>query len=130
MADGVGFFHIFVSIFWVFLLIAWIWVMIGIIADIFQSHDLGGGAKALWVLFIILIPWLGVLCYLLIRGDKMQERRRATMSDIEDAQREYVRSVAHVSAADEIEKLAALKEKGAISEEEYAAQKSKVLAAK
>lgn len=127
MADGIGFFDIFFSIFWIFLMVAWIWVMVGIVSDVFRSDDLGGLAKAMWVLFVIVIPWLGVLSYLLIRGGKMQERNKAAMSEIEDARRDYVRSVAHVSAADEIEKLAALKEKGAITEEEFSAQKSKIL---
>lgn len=127
MAEGIGFFDIFLSIFWIFLMVAWIWVMIGVVSDVFRSNDLSGLAKAMWVLFVIVIPWLGVLSYLLIRGDKMQERNRVAMSEIEAAQRDYVRRVAHVSAADEIEKLAALKERGAITEEEFDTQKSKVL---
>lgn len=127
MADGIGFFDIFFSIFWIFLMVAWIWVMVGIVSDVFRSDDLGGLAKAMWILFVIVIPWLGILSYLLIRGGKMQERRQAAMSEFEDARREYVRSVAHISVADEIEKLAALKEKGAITEEEFSAQKSKIL---
>ncbi len=127
MADGIGFFDIFFSIFWIFLMVAWIWVMVGIVSDVFRSDDLSGFAKAMWILFVIVIPWLGILSYLLIRGGKMHERRQAAMSEFENAQREYVRSVAHVSAADEIEKLVALKEKGAITDEEFSAQKSKVL---
>lgn len=129
MADGIGFFDIFLYIFWVFLMVAWFWVMISVVADVFRSHDLGGGSKALWILFIIAVPWLGILSYLLIRGGKMQDRNAATLKQVEDAQRDYIRSIAHVSAADEIEKLAALKEKGAISEEEFSAQKAKILGA-
>lgn len=129
MADGIGFFDIFLSIFWVFLMVAWIWVMVGIVSDVFRSHDLSGLAKAIWILFIIAVPWLGVLSYLLIRGDKMQERSKAAMGEIEAAQKEYIRKIGTVSAADEIEKLANLKEKGAITEDEFAAQKSKVLGA-
>ncbi|MEY8120630.1 MULTISPECIES: SHOCT domain-containing protein [unclassified Falsihalocynthiibacter] len=129
MADGFGFFDIFFSIFWIFLMVAWIWVMVGIVSDVFRSEDLNGLSKALWILFIIVVPWLGVLSYLIVRGDKMQVRNQAAMSDMEKAQREYVRGLASVSAADEIEKLAALKESGAITEAEFLTQKSKVLAA-
>ena len=76
----------------------------------------------------MLIPWLGVLAYLLLRGDKMEAHRAETVANIENAQRDYIRSIAQVSAADELEKLGALKDKGVISEEEFNAQKAKVLA--
>ena len=128
MENGLGFFDVFWSIIWLFLLVAWFWVMISVVADIFRSRDLNGMSKALWIAFVILIPWLGVLAYLLIRGEKMEEHSVAAMSKMEDAQRNYIRSVAHVSAAEELEKLGALKEKGVISDEEFAAQKAKVLA--
>lgn len=127
MEDTIGFFDIIWSIFWLFLMVAWFWVMISVVSDIFRSKDLNGVAKALWVAFVILIPWLGVLSYLLIRGDKMQAHNAETLKKIEDAQRDYVRSVASVSAADEIERLVALKDKGALTEEEFSAQKAKVL---
>ena len=128
MEHGIGFFHVIWSIFWLFLMVAWFWVMISVVSDIFRSKDLGGFAKALWIGFVILIPWLGVLVYLIARGDKMQEHNAQAVAKMEDAQREYIRSVASVSAVDELERLAALKEKGVISEEEFAAQKAKVLA--
>ncbi|MDE0588316.1 SHOCT domain-containing protein [Halocynthiibacter sp. C4] len=129
MQETIGFFDIIWSIFWLFLMVAWFWVMIGVVTDVFRSRDLNGFAKAAWVAFVILIPWLGVLCYVLIRGDKMNEHRAQTMAEIEDSQRDYIRSVAQVSAADELEKLGALKEKGVISEEEFNAQKAKILSA-
>lgn len=123
-------FHLIWSIFLIFLLVAWIWVLVGVIADIFASDDMGGGAKALWLLGVMILPWLGVLLYLLLRGDKMQERSRKAVEQAQEAQKAYIRDVAGtgVSAADEIEKLAALKEKGVLSEEEFAAQKAKLLA--
>ncbi|MEO1678873.1 MAG: SHOCT domain-containing protein [Pseudomonadota bacterium] len=127
MEESIGFFDIVWSIFWLFLMVAWFWVMISVVADIFRSKDLNGIAKAIWVGFVILIPWLGVLAYLIIRGDKMQEHNAEALAKMEDAQRDYIRSVAHVSSADELERLAALKEKGILSEEEFAAQKAKVL---
>lgn len=127
MESAIGFFDIVWSIFWLFLMVAWFWVMITVVADVFRSHDLNGVSKALWIAFVILIPWLGVLAYLLIRGDKMQAHNAEAMKKIEEAQRHYVRSVANVSSADELERLAALKEKGVLTDEEFSAQKAKVL---
>ncbi|MBN9678194.1 SHOCT domain-containing protein [Salipiger bermudensis] len=128
MEETIGFFEIIWSIFWLFLMVAWFWVMIGVVTDVFRSRDLNGFAKAAWVAFVMLIPWLGVLAYLLLRGDKMEAHRAETVTNIENAQRDYIRSIAQVSAADELEKLGALKDKGVISEEEFNAQKAKVLA--
>ena len=127
MDNGIGFFDIVWSIFWLFLMVAWFWVMISVVADVFRSKDLSGGGKAIWIAFVILIPWLGVLAYLLIRGDRMHQHNVETMNQIEQAQKDYIRSVATVSAADELERLAALKEKGVLTEEEFAAQKAKLL---
>jgi hypothetical protein len=127
MEESFGFYDIVGSIFWLFLMVAWFWVMVSIVADIFRSKDLNGFSKAFWVAFVMLIPWLGVLAYLLIRGDKMEEHSAKAMSQMEDAQRDYIRSVASVSAADELERLAALKDKGALTEEEFAGQKAKIL---
>jgi len=118
---------IFWSIFVFFLMVAWIWAVIGIISDIFRSPDLGGVSKGIWVLFIIVIPWLGVLSYLIIRGHGMQERNLQAMADAGDRQRAYIQSVAGTSTADELSKLAELKEKGVITESEFEAQKSKLL---
>lgn len=127
MQDGIGFFDIIWSIFWLFLMVAWFWVMISVVTDIFRSRDLNGFAKAAWVAFVILIPWLGVLAYVLLRGEQMNTHRAETISNMENAQRDYIRSVAQVSAADELEKLGALKDKGVITDEEFSAQKAKVL---
>ena len=122
------FLHIFWSIFMFFLLVAWIWVLVGVISDVFRSDDLNGFAKALWVLGIIVVPWLGVLAYLLFRGDGMAERNAKAASDVEEMRRSYIRDVAGASTADELTKLAELKEKGVIDEAEFQAQKSKLLA--
>lgn len=112
-----------------FLWIAWVWVVISVVADIFRSHDMGGGAKALWVIFVILIPWLGVLIYLFARGDGMAERNMQTAMAREEATRAYIQSAAGTSAstADELEKLASLKASGVISDSEFEAQKAKLL---
>jgi ABC-type multidrug transport system fused ATPase/permease subunit len=128
MEDGIGFFDIVLSVFWIFLMVAWFWVMISVVSDVFRSKDLNGFAKAIWIAFVILIPWLGVLSYLLLRGDKMQEHNAAAIAKMEESQRSYVRSLATVSTADELEKLAALRDKGVITNEEFDAQKGKILA--
>ncbi|NRB34186.1 MAG: SHOCT domain-containing protein [Rhodobacteraceae bacterium] len=127
MENGIEFFHIFWSIVWMFLFIAWFWVLISVVSDIFRSKDLNGLSKALWIGFVILIPWAGVLAYLVLRGDKMQAHNAEAIAKMQDAQADYIRSV--VSPADELEKLGALKEKGVITEEEFAAQKAKLLGA-
>jgi hypothetical protein len=118
---------IFWSIFVFFLMVAWIWAVIGVIGDIFRNADLGGVSKGIWVLFIIVIPWLGVLSYLVMHGQRMQERNMQIMADAGDRQRAYIQSVAGTSTADELSKLAALKEKGVITDTEFEAQKTRLL---
>ena len=118
---------IFWSIFVFFLMVAWIWVVIGVISDVFRSPDLGGASKGIWVLLIIVIPWLGVLSYLIIYGKRMQERNMQALADAGDRQRAYIQSVAGTSTADELSKLAVLKEKGVITDAEFEAQKSRLL---
>ncbi|WP_371037253.1 SHOCT domain-containing protein [Rhodosalinus sp. FB01] len=127
MEETFGFFDIFWSIFWLFLMLAWIWVVISVLADVFRSRDIGGVVKALWVLFIILIPWLGVLAYIIVRGDRMQENQIESAKQFQDAQREYIRGLAGTSPAAELEKLAALKAQGVLTEQEFATQKARIL---
>jgi hypothetical protein len=110
-----------------FLWIAWIWVVITVIADVFRSHDLNGWGKALWTIFIILIPWLGVLVYLIARGQGMQERQAQAAADQQAAANAYIRQAAGTSPADQLEKLKNLHDSGALTDDEYAAQKAKVL---
>lgn len=129
MDDTIGLLDLFWSIFWLFLLIAWIWVVISVLGDVFRSRDMKGVSKALWVLFIIVIPWLGVLAYIILRGDRMHENQVEAVRQFEQAQRDYIRDVAGTSTATELEKLAALKEKGVLSEAEFAAQKARLLTA-
>jgi hypothetical protein len=116
------------SIFLIFLLIAWIWVIIGVISDVFQSDDISGWTKGFWVLFVIAIPWLGVLMYLVIRGKGMQERNVQSVVAAKEAQRTYIQSMAAPSIADELAKLADLKKKGVLTATEYKQQKTKILA--
>lgn len=119
--------EIFWSIFTFFLLVAWIWAVIGVISDVFRSDDMGGLAKGIWVLFIILVPWLGVLSYLIIRGDGMQERNLQAAAAAAESQRAYLQNAVGISTADELSKLSELKEKGVISDSEFDAQKQKLL---
>ncbi len=110
-----------------FLFIAWIWVLISVLGDIFRS-DMGGASKAIWVLFVMLLPWLGVLIYLIANGDAMADRSVKQAKAVEEAQRAYIRDAAGtMSPADELAKLSSLKEAGAISDEEYQKLRSKVI---
>jgi len=115
-----------------FLWIIWIWILITVFIDIFRSHDLGGFAKALWFLFVLFIPLLGVLVYLVARGGKMHEHavRQAQQQDAE--LRGYVQQAAAsspASTADQLAKLAGLRDRGVISAEEFEREKAKILAA-
>ncbi|MCZ6568209.1 MAG: SHOCT domain-containing protein [Actinobacteria bacterium] len=114
---------------WFFMFFLWIWLLIMIFADIFRS-EISGWGKAGWVLFVIILPFLGVLIYLIANGDDMQNRSMKQAADAQNAQRDYIQSVAGAgsSSADEIEKLASLRDSGAITAEEFQAQKAKLLA--
>lgn len=121
---------IFLSIFWFMLLFAWIWLLISIFADLFRDHELSGWAKAGWVLFIIVIPWLGALVYLIARGRSMNERALEQAGRQEQAFRQYVQQAASSSGpsvADEVAKLADLRDKGTISADEFEQAKARLL---
>ncbi len=116
---------------WFFLWIAWIVVLFRVIADIFRSRDMGGFAKALWVIFVIILPFLGILVYLIARGHSMTERDLQQAQAQEQAFQSYVRQAAGSGgggSADELTKLADLRDKGVISDAEFQAQKAKLLA--
>jgi hypothetical protein len=124
------------NLFWtmveLFLWIIWIWILIWIFIDIFRSHDLSGWAKALWFLFVLFLPLIGVLVYLIVRGGSMHERsvRQAQQQDQEF--RHYVQHAAAsspASTADQLSKLADLRDRGVISAEEFDREKAKVLGA-
>ena len=121
----------FLTMLYFFLFIIWIWLLIMVFVDIFRSHDMGGFAKALWVIFVIILPFLGVFVYLIARGGKMHERAAADAAQQQKAFDEYVRQAAGSSgenAADQLSKLADLKSQGVITDAEFDAQKSKILA--
>ncbi len=111
-----------------FLFFLWIWLLIVVFSDIFRSHDMGGLAKALWVIFVIILPFLGVFIYLIARGGSMHERAAAQAQRQQQAFDSYIKETAGASSADELAKLADLKAKGVITDTEFEAQKAKLLA--
>ncbi len=120
----------FLTILYFCLFFIWIWLLVVVFIDIFRSHDMGGFAKALWVLFVIFLPWLGVLVYLIARGGKMHERAARDAQQQQQAFAGYVQSVVpQESKADQLSKLADLKTRGVISDAEFETEKAKVLAA-
>jgi hypothetical protein len=114
-----------------FLFFIWIWLLIVVFGDIFRSHDLGGMAKALWCIFIIIIPFLGVFVYLIARGGKMHERQAEAAAQQQKAFDSYVRQAAGTPGEDtasQLSKLADLKSQGVLTDAEFEAQKAKILA--
>src|SRR5690349_18331407 len=108
------------SMLWFFLFFIWIWLLITVFADIFRSHDIGGFAKTIWVLFVILLPYLGVFVYLIARGHKMSEHAMQAAQAQDAAARAYIQQAAGTapSASDELARLADLKAQGVIDDAE------------
>ena len=116
------------SMVWFTLFFIWIWLLVIVFGDIFRSRDLSGWGKALWTIFIILVPYLGVFVYVIARGHKMQEHAVEAAQAQDQAMRQYVQNVTSSgSAADELAKLADLKAQGVISDAEFQAAKAKAL---
>lgn len=111
----------------IFLLVAWIWVLITVLADLFNDPDASGWAKAAWVFVLILIPFLGVLIYLIARGSSMRERAIERQEAAQSEMDAYIRKTAGSSPADELAKLSELREKGAISDAEFERAKARLL---
>jgi hypothetical protein len=123
--------NVFWTMFEFFLWIIWIWILIWIFIDIFRSHDLSGWGKALWFLFVLFIPLIGVLVYLIARGSSMQERAQQDARRQDQQFRQYVQDAAASSpanTADQLTKLADLRDRGVISPQEFESEKAKVLA--
>ena len=116
---------------WFTVFFIWIWLLIVVFTDIFRSHDLGGFAKFLWILFIIVLPYLGVFVYVIARGHKMSEHAEEAARAQDKATRAYIQDAAgtSTSAADELSRLADLKASGVIDDAEFAQLKAKVVAA-
>ena len=120
---------VFWTILMIFLWIIWFWILITIIIDIFRSHDLSGWAKALWFVFILFLPLVGVLVYLIARGGKMHEHQVRQAQLQEEQLRGYVQQAAgSQSSADQLAKLADLRDRGVITAEEFDREKAKILA--
>jgi len=121
----------FLTMLYFFLFIIWIWLLIMVFMDVFRSHDMSGWAKALWVIFIIVLPFLGVFVYLIARGGKMHERAAEQAAQQQKAFDQYVKQAAGTpgsTSADQLSKLADLKSQGVLSDAEFEAQKAKILA--
>ena len=129
LASDFGTGQVFLSMLWFFLFFIWIWLLIVVFSDIFRSHDMGGWAKAFWVIGIIILPYLGVFIYLIARGHKMAEHAQQAAAAQDAAAKAYIQSAAGTSgsAADEIQRLADLKAQGVISDAEFEAGKAKAL---
>jgi len=112
----------------IFFFIAYFMILFSVITDIFSDHDLKGWAKALWIILIIVTWWVGLLIYLIVRGQGMAKRRQALYEQAKKQQDDYIRDVAGTSHTDELEKAAKLKKSGAITDKEYADLKKKILA--
>src|SRR5690348_13653416 len=114
----------------IFLWVLWIWVLVYIFIDIFRSRDLSGWAKALWFIFVLFIPLIGVLVYLIVRGDSMHERAAREAQQEDREVRSYIRDAAgSPNAADQLTKLADLRDRGVITADEFEREKAKILAA-
>ena len=124
--------NLFWTMLWLFVWILWIFLLVRIILDVFRSHDLSGWGKALWVIFIIVLPFIGVLVYLIARGSGMQKRDVRDARAADQEMRGYIREVAATpgarSTAEELTKLASLRDQGVLSQAEFDGQKAKLLA--
>jgi cbb3-type cytochrome oxidase subunit 3 len=129
LASEFGTGQVFLSMLWFFLFFIWIWLLIVVFSDIFRSHDLGGFAKAIWVIAIIILPYLGVLVYLIARGHKMAEHAQQAALAQDAAAKQYIQQAAGTtkSTAEEIAHLNDLKNQGVLSDAEFEAAKAKAL---
>jgi hypothetical protein len=121
--------QVFLSMIWFFLFMIWFWLLIVVFGDIFRSHDLSGVSKTIWVIFVIVLPYLGVFIYLIARGGKMQDHAVAAAKEQDEAARAYIAQAAGSgSTAEEIARLAGLKDQGVIDEAEFQQLKAKAIA--
>ncbi|MFI5615953.1 SHOCT domain-containing protein [Streptomyces sp. NPDC051567] len=122
--------NLFWTMLWLFLWVLWFFLLFKVITDIFRDHSLGGWGKAGWLVLVLLLPYIGVLIYLIARGRSMGERDVKQAKENDEAFRHYVRNAAGPagpSAAEELSKLSALKDKGDITPEEFAQAKQRLL---
>jgi hypothetical protein len=108
---------------WIFLFVIWFWLLITIFADLFRRHDINGWVKALWIIFVIVLPFLGILIYLITQSHGIAERNVKQAQ----AEQEQLRQIVGTSSADELVKLDQLKASGSITDEEYQKMRAKVI---
>jgi Short C-terminal domain/Phospholipase_D-nuclease N-terminal len=119
--------QVFLSFLWFFLFFIWIWLLIVVFSDIFRSHDLSGWAKALWTIFIIVLPYLGVFVYLIARGHKMSQHAAEDAASADITARKYIQSAVTRTPAEELARLADLKAQGVIDDDEFQRLKAQVV---
>jgi hypothetical protein len=126
---GYPLFDAFLTIFWLFIWIMWIFLLIRVISDVFRSHDLSGAGKAGWTLLLIVFPIVGVLVYLLVRGGGLHDRENRQAKAGEEALRDYLNRAAGTtgSTADELHRLAELRDRGVLNEEEFQRLKARLI---
>ena len=110
-----------------FMFVIWIWLLITVFADVFRRHDIGGGMKAVWLIFVIVLPYLGVFIYLIAEGHSMADRNVEQMKAARAQQDEYIQSVAGTSPADQVAQAKSLLDSGAITQAEFDTMKAKAL---
>jgi hypothetical protein len=118
----------FLTVLEIFFFVVYFWILITILSDLFRDHELSGWWKAVWVLFLVLVPMVTALIYLIVRGQGMRERAVREQADARKHFESYVRETAGTSPVDELHKLADLKDRGAISDAEYERLKAKLVA--
>jgi Phospholipase_D-nuclease N-terminal/Short C-terminal domain len=121
---------VFWTMFEIFAFVVWFWLLFVVLTDVYRSRDLSGGAKAAWTIFVIFLPLIGILTYLIVRGRSMQQRAAQQAQQQDEAFRSYVQEATGTSpnSADQLAKLADLRQRGVISSAEFENEKSKVLA--
>ena len=129
LANDFGTGQVLWSMLWFFMFFIWIWLLIVVFSDIFRSHDLGGFAKAIWVIFVIVVPYLGVFVYLIARGHKMHDHAVEAAEAQDAAARQYIQQATgtQASTADELARIADLKERGVIDDAEFQKLKAKAI---
>jgi hypothetical protein len=121
--NGFTFTNFVTDVFAIFIFVLWFWLFITVASDLFRRHDVSGFAKVMWVIFLILLPYIGIFAYLLTQGRGMAERNQAQAKQAQDD----LRRIVGFSAADEIEKLDKLKAAGSISEQEYKTLRARIV---
>ncbi|MBI4933405.1 MAG: PLDc N-terminal domain-containing protein [Actinobacteria bacterium] len=122
-----GVLQVFWSMIWFFLLFMWIMLVFRVFGDLFRDTETGGFAKVMWIVFIIVLPFLGVFVYLIARGNAMAQREVSAVQQQEQAARQYIREAAGTSSADELARLVELKNSGVIDDAEFAKMKAKIV---